>query len=177
MLGGFYIMKMKSDHFPGLLELCLGQWLVSPFANKSHLTVRRAPNSWTRPPAMTYVNVPMLRLLILGNIGTFKRWKRETLWCDLKEDLGLQSFSFTFFCFMAAQWADFLYPAPTMTCDLPTGSKAMCQSQTEASKTVLPKYTIFFFVSWLSQIFLIGTSNWLTHLLNYSREKTWESIF
>lgn len=100
MLGGLYILKMKSDHLLRLLELCLRQEL-SPFANKLHLTAKRAPDFWARLPAMTYVNTPVLRLapqfvILTGTLDPLQGvWPRRGPWTP-------DSFFFLF-CFLAAQ--------------------------------------------------------------------------
>lgn len=138
MLGGLYILKMKSDHLPGLLEPCPCQW-HSPFANKLHLTVKRAPDFWARPPAMTYVNSPVLRLaphfvMLTGTLeplqGTITRSSKRTL--DSR-------FFFLPLLLPGCPASRFSFPLPYSHRDMwpHYSSKAKCQPQTETSGTVL----------------------------------------
>lgn len=136
MLGGLYILQMKSDRLPGLLELCSRQW-HSPFENKLHLTVKRAPDFWARPPAMTYVNTPVLRLAphfvsTDGDIGTITRAVTSKRTLDSR-------FFFLPLLLPGCPASRFSFPLPYSHRDVwpHYSSKAMCQSRTETSGTVL----------------------------------------
>lgn len=171
ILWGVYMMKTKSDQFSNLPE-------PLSRARKPLCKATSPGSSWISATPVTYINAPLLKMVPVCDAGGnhWNHWKVEPTERHWERTLGSRLFPSPLFGFLASRWAGFSSLLPSWHVASPQATKQCANHRWKPPKPSA-KVHLFLFVNWLSRIFLVVTSNWLTHLLNYSLEKTQKSLF